>query len=191
MKVDKKYIKNLQGKDFVLYAGLLDVAHNLGLTGIKTEIWSHDDNQTIVKATATMKDGKSFDGIGDADKSNVNSMIAKHRIRMAETRAKARALRDACNIDMCTVEELGGEDNTSTPADKADFYTTHRFKSGKMAGKSFPEISDKGWLQWIAENSKHDETKKSAVRRISELGNVKSGLSKWADENDAPTTVPH
>jgi outer membrane biosynthesis protein TonB len=33
-------------------------------------------------------------------------MIAKHLIRMASTRAKARALRDMCNIAMAAVEEL-------------------------------------------------------------------------------------
>ena len=45
----------------------------------------------------------------DACKGNVNPKIAPHIIRMAETRAVARALRLACNIGMCSVEELGGD----------------------------------------------------------------------------------
>lgn len=50
-----------------------------------------------------------FDGIGDANPENVNSFIVPHLIRMAETRAKARALRDAVNIGVVWFEELAGE----------------------------------------------------------------------------------
>jgi len=48
-----------------------------------------------------------FTGIGDANPANVNRKIAAHIIRMAETRGKARALRDAVNIGIVSLEELG------------------------------------------------------------------------------------
>ena len=37
---------------------------------------------------------------------NVNPKVKAHFARMALTRAKARALRDALNISMCSVEEI-------------------------------------------------------------------------------------
>lgn len=88
------------------------------LKSITTEIiqlpTEDNGNQCITKAIATTEDGKLFEGFGDADPSNVNSMITKHLIRMAETRAKARALRDLTNVGMTAIEELGGEEETPT-----------------------------------------------------------------------------
>jgi predicted amidohydrolase YtcJ len=63
----------------------------------------------IVKAVIRTEEGK-FGGIGDASPQNVNRAIAPHLIRMAETRAKARALRDAINVGVTAFEELGGEE---------------------------------------------------------------------------------
>lgn len=112
--IDKKFIVNLQGKEFVTYEGLLDLAHQLKLSSIETELIqipsSGNGNQCIVKAVAKTEDGKEFHGYGDASPSNVNKNIAPHIIRMAETRAKARALRDLTNVGMTAVEELGDEE---------------------------------------------------------------------------------
>lgn len=110
-ELDKRFIIELKNKEFVTYEGLLDLAHQLKLKSIKTEIVllpsQDNNNQCIVKATATTEDGKEFQGYGDADKTNTNSMIRPHLIRMAETRAKARALRDLTNVGMTAIEELG------------------------------------------------------------------------------------
>ena len=115
MSIDKKFIVNLKGNDFVTYEGLLNEAHEKGLIGISTELIElpskDNNNRCIMKAIAKTDKGQ-FEGYGDADTTNVNSMIAKHLIRMAETRAKARALRDLTNIGMTALEELGGEDET-------------------------------------------------------------------------------
>jgi predicted amidohydrolase YtcJ len=111
--VREEYMIERQGKRFVLYAGLLEEAHSRGLRSIETELLQvpGDENGevAIVRAVVRTEDGK-FTGIGDASPENVNRTIAPHVIRMAETRAKARALRDAINVGVTAFEELGGED---------------------------------------------------------------------------------
>lgn len=110
----KDFIIKRNGKDFVLFSGLLDEAHNRGLRGIDTELVQvpeeKNNNVAIVKATIEMEDGKTFGGIGDASPANVSRNIVPHIIRMAETRAKARGLRDAINVGMTALEELSDGD---------------------------------------------------------------------------------
>lgn len=69
-----------------------------------------DNEQVAIVHAVAVVDGKTFSGIGDASPENVGRNIAPHLIRMAETRAKARALRDAVNVAATSLEELG-EDN--------------------------------------------------------------------------------
>jgi hypothetical protein len=114
--IDSKHTINLQGKDFVKYEGLLNAAHERGLQSIETEEVCREFTRgadgkligvlVIFKAAVT-GENKKFTGYGDATEKNVNRMVLPHLYRMAETRAKARALRDFCNIGMCSVEELG------------------------------------------------------------------------------------
>lgn len=111
-------VKVQGGKEHPTYSGVLNKAHQEGLVGITTKMLQFPSKENeyvcIVHATATImdisKDGgvisKTFDGIGDASPRNVNQMIVKHLIRMAETRAKGRALRDAVNIADALKEEI-------------------------------------------------------------------------------------
>lgn len=121
-KIDKKFIVNLQGKDFVTYEGLLDLAHQNGLKGIETELIqipsTENNNTCIIRAKAITENGE-FHGLGDANPENVNSFISKHLIRMAETRAKARALRDLTNVGMTAIEELGDDKEVEEQSSKS------------------------------------------------------------------------
>ncbi len=108
-----------QGKQYVLFAGLLDEAHARGLKGIDTELLqvptAENGNVAVVKATVEMEEGRTFSGIGDASPENVGRGIVPHIIRMAETRAKARALRDAVNVGATALEELSDGDEAPPP----------------------------------------------------------------------------
>jgi hypothetical protein len=116
MNINDKFIINLQGKSYVTYEGLLDIAHQKNLKSIVVElvqIPTAENNMTaICKATATTEDG-IFTDFGDASPQSVNSSIIPHIIRMASTRAKARALRDLTNVGMTAIEELTLNDNIS------------------------------------------------------------------------------
>jgi len=98
---------NLGGKTYVTQKGLLNEAHKKNIFSIETEMIDFKDGEiAIVKATAKTEDGRTFTGYGDATKDNVNKMIVKHLLRMAETRAINRSLRLLTNIGVTSIEEL-------------------------------------------------------------------------------------
>ena len=93
------------------YVGLLDLAHQKNLTSMEVDLLQYpttDNEKTAVcKAVAKTANGGVFVDVGDANPMNCNAKVARHIIRMASTRAKARCLRDLTNIGMTCLEELG------------------------------------------------------------------------------------
>jgi hypothetical protein len=102
----------IQGKPFVRFEALLQMAHAQGLLRLETTIVQCSEVLAVCQSTATFKDGRVFTDIGDATERNVPKHLAPHFIRMAATRASARALRRALNLSICSLEELDGSEVT-------------------------------------------------------------------------------
>jgi len=110
-------------KDVVTYPGLLSKAHEEGLTEIQTslvQIPTEANGMVAIAKAVVVTEKGHFEGIGDADPTNVTSFVVPHIIRMSETRAKARALRDAVNIGIVSFEELEGDADLTTEAAGAE-----------------------------------------------------------------------
>lgn len=116
----REFVINRHGKEYVLYAGLLDEAHAQGLKAIRTQLvqipTAQNGQVAICLAEVTTEKG-TFTGLGDASPDNVNRAMSNALVRLAETRAKARALRDAINVNMVAVEELSESVPESTSID--------------------------------------------------------------------------
>jgi hypothetical protein len=108
LTIPTQYLQLIEGKPFVKYAGLLAMAHERGLQQLEARFTRVSDTLAVAQATAIFTDGRRFTESGDATPENVGSQVRPHFARLALTRAKARCLRDALNIGLCAVEELGG-----------------------------------------------------------------------------------
>lgn len=106
--------------EVITYRGLLNLAHEEDLKRVQTTLVQipTQDNQMTAIVMAEVETGKGvFTAIGDASPDNVNARVRRAIIRMAETRAKARAFRDAVNIGIVALEELGQDE--AAAADEA------------------------------------------------------------------------
>ncbi len=103
---------------YVTHSGLLRLAHRRNCAGISTYVERKCSDpsvrrwvfKAVVHGSLRSKD---FVGYGDADPSNVSSLVHGAEMRVAEARAVNRALRKAYGIGLCSVEELGSSPRSS------------------------------------------------------------------------------
>jgi hypothetical protein len=110
--IDLGELRIIDGQWYVTHNGLLRLATRRRCRGIRVEAVLQFSNPSInrwvFKATVYKSPrSRGFVGYGDADPSNVSSLVHGAEMRVAETRAVTRALRKAYGIGLCSVEELG------------------------------------------------------------------------------------
>ena len=132
----------LNGNWYVTHAGLLGLARRKGCVGIRVqpvhEFCDHQTGRWAFKATVYKARGcKGFVGFGDADPSNVSTLVRGAEMRVAETRAVNRALRKAYGIGICSVEEIG-----SLPARSQLEANVRKLPPQPVNGNGEPKLRD-------------------------------------------------
>ncbi len=186
-KLDEHFIKNIQGKDFVLFAGLLDLGHQKGISKLEVEAIQYPTKENgyeaITKAVLVARDGSVYSDVGDASPRNVNATIAPHVLRMSSTRSKSRVLRDFTNVGMTALEELGeisdvlGNGNGNSKKTSGRKTSSTKAKTETKPSESSPPPAKKEPIpstEQKASEAKQDDTKprmseaqKRAVQNLS------------------------
>jgi hypothetical protein len=141
-------ITRIDNRWYVTHAGLLQLASRRKCGGIKTflqeRLCDPAVNRWVFRAIVYKgPDSKGFVGYGDADPSNVSSVVQGAEMRVAETRAVNRALRKAYGIGLCSVEELGALSRPSKPAPVASpAGAANESDSSKGSGNGQPRLRD-------------------------------------------------
>jgi len=135
----------LDGRWYVTHSGLLQLASRKGCRGIKTSLQERlsdiESSRWVFKATVFKSpSSKGFVGYGDADPSNVSSVVQGAELRIAETRAVNRALRKAYGIGLCSVEELGAF--SSLPKNSTSPPPSNGSHSSNGSGNGQPRLRD-------------------------------------------------
>jgi hypothetical protein len=135
----------LDGKWYVTHSGLLRLARRSRCAGIQVHPMRQFSDPLSARwvfcaAVYTSPDSKRFVGYGDADPSNVSSLVRGAEMRVAETRAVNRALRKAYGIGLCSVEELGAF--SSPPRSTTLPSTSNGSHSSNGSGNGQPRLRD-------------------------------------------------
>lgn len=136
----------IDGKWYVTHAGLIRIALRRRCRGIRTILQERQCDPLLgrwVFKAIVYKDSysKGFVGYGDAEPSNVSSLVHGAEMRIAETRAVNRALRKAYGVGLCSVEELAPQ---SAPLRSAPAVTTpngHHSSNASTSGQ--PRLRDR------------------------------------------------
>ncbi len=202
-------IKDRQGrvvatKEVVTYAGLLNRAHQEGLKQIETTLLqapSAANEMTAISMAKVVTEKGVFTEVGDANPGNVNATIVPHIIRMAFTRAKARALRDAVNVGVIALEELtddyanGAVDSgnsaktngaTASAADDAGNGSTGNGSSQEPASDPMTENQRRYLFRLLAERSITGDEAHGFLKRAFGVESLKD-----ASKADASTLIDH
>jgi hypothetical protein len=139
-------LKIINGHWYVTHNGLLRLATRRRCRSIRVEpVLQFSDpstNRWVFKSTVhKSRHSCSFVGFGDADPSNVSSLVHGAEMRVAETRAVNRALRKAYGIGLCSVEELGWAPRSNSSGSSVEFKPSSNGNNGHQNGQ--PRLRDR------------------------------------------------
>ena len=135
----------LEGRWYVTHSGLLAIAsrkrcHGMSVNLVKDLCDRATSSFTFRAMVYTSPTCKGFSGYGDADPTNVSSLVHGAEMRVAETRAINRALRKAYGIGICSIEEIG---SPTTPSGTAQVSEKLPPKSANGNGYGGPKVRDR------------------------------------------------
>jgi len=146
MSVAAGDLQLLGGSWYVTHSGLIRLSERNRCSGIRVQALGRfcdpSSQRWVFKAIVyTTPRSKGFVGYGDADPSNVSSLVRGAEMRVAETRAVNRALRKAYGIGLCSVEELGSP--SGPPTSSVESAQPHRFHAaGPSTNGHHPRLRD-------------------------------------------------
>lgn len=109
-ELTEEELKTKDGKEFVYLKGLERLARARGVVEKQTKVHATPTTENpiaVVSVTYIFKDGARWESVADCTVKSAKEGFGKYLTAMAESRAKARALRDAFGIALCSVEEIG------------------------------------------------------------------------------------
>jgi hypothetical protein len=139
-------IQYMDGGWYITHAGLLRLSRRRRCAGIRVQqVRQLSDpviGRWVFKATVyPYPRSKGFVGFGDAEPSNVSSLVHGAEMRVAETRAVNRALRKAYGIGLCSVEELGWAPRSSASGSSDHRKASTNGNNGHQSGQ--PRLRDR------------------------------------------------
>jgi hypothetical protein len=137
----------LENRWYVTHSGLIGLAQRRGCSGIDVNILEEfcdlTSSRWVFKAIVYKRNRtKGFVGYGDADPSNISTLVHGAEMRIAETRAVNRALRKAYGIGLCSVEELGAFSNSAKPTSASSHSYSNGSHSANGTGNGQPRLRD-------------------------------------------------
>lgn len=194
-KLPAKFVKKIQGRDFVLFEGLLEMAHAAGLKRVETQLLQAPgkDNGMLAIVRAVIETEKGvFSALGDASPESAERPMQPHLVRLADTRAIARAVRIAVNVGMTALEEInesepvvvsGGSNGSKNGKKKANTDELDEetkpawlekpesvvLSFGKHADKSLGDVlvEDPSYVEWLAKEA-YDYVLRTAAKKLLE-----------------------
>jgi len=152
LSITAGHLKLIDSNWYVTHAGLLRIAQRNRCSGMRTAVdkglSDPASSRWVFRATVYKSPrSRGFVGYGDADPSNVSSLVRSAEMRVAETRAVNRALRKAYGIGLCSVESFIG-----TATDPASAGVSHIRIARKRAMSGGGIFSSSAFMEALYRN---------------------------------------